>query len=245
MKFAFMTLSRLLLFALFTGSVVTDAATEDFAAERLQMLQEIDTMMAATAGQTGIARLSERVRDALSAVPRHEFVPPDQRASAYRNRPLSIGEGQTISQPFIVALMTELLKVKKTDKVLEVGTGSGYQSAILSKLVQYVYTIEIVPALGKSAQATLGRLGYANVHARIGDGYLGWPGQAPFDAIVVTAAPDHIPPALVEQLRTGGRLVLPVGTAEQQLLVLTKNANGTTTQKTVAPVRFVPLTRDR
>lgn len=225
-------------------TLVTSAVCADFAAERRSMLEQIDAMISATARETGVAKLSEPVREALSSVPRHEFVPADQRTSAYRNRPLPIGEGQTISQPFIVALMTELLDIEKTGKVLEVGTGSGYQSAILSRLVQDVFTIEIVPALGKSAQAVLARLGYQNVHTRIGDGYLGWPEQAPFDAIIVTAAPDHIPPALVEQLRTGGKMVLPVGTAQQELLVLTKNANGTTSQKTVAPVSFVPLTRD-
>jgi protein-L-isoaspartate(D-aspartate) O-methyltransferase len=176
-------------------------------------------------------------------VPRHEFVPAPARSSAYRNRPLPIGKGQTISQPFIVALMTELLQLEKNGKVLEVGTGSGYQAAILSLLVRDVYTLEIVPSIAKAAQATLGRLEYGNVHTSVGDGYLGWPEQAPFDAIIVTAAPDHIPPALVEQLRTGGKMVIPVGTSRQELMVLTKNANGTTSMRTVAPVTFVPLTR--
>lgn len=239
--------TTILLTALCTAglvTLVTAAVSADFAAERRSMLEQIDAMISATARETGVAKLSEPVREALSSVPRYEFVPADQRTSAYRNRPLPIGEGQTISQPFIVALMTELLEVETTGKVLEVGTGSGYQSAILSRLVQDVFSIEIVPALGKSAQAVLARLGYENVHTRIGDGYLGWPEQAPFDAIIVTAAPDHVPPALVEQLRTGGKMVLPVGTAHQELLVLTKNANGTTSQKTVAPVSFVPLTRD-
>jgi len=238
------TLTRHLLPLFLVISSATSTSAQDFAGKRQQMVADIDAMIAATGRETGVTRLDDRVRGALFAVPRHEFVPPEQRTSAYRNRPLPIGERQTISQPFIVALMTELLQTKPTDKVLEIGTGSGYQSAILSMLVHEVYTIEIIPALGRSAQATLDRLGYSNVQSRIGDGYLGWPEHAPFDAIILTAAPDHIPPALIAQLRTGGRLVAPVGVLQQVLLVVTRNANGTTSTRTVAPVHFVPLTRD-
>jgi protein-L-isoaspartate(D-aspartate) O-methyltransferase len=243
LKRALMTFSQILLVVLFVTRAVSEVEALNFTAERQQMVKEIDAMVAATEHATGVAKLDKRVREAMSVVPRHEFVPAPARSSAYRNRPLPIGKGQTISQPFIVALMTELLQLEKTGKVLEVGTGSGYQAAILSLLVRDVYTLEIVPSLAKAAQATLGRLGYGNVHTSVGDGYLGWPEQAPFDAIIVTAAPDHIPPALVEQLRTGGKMVIPVGTSRQELMVLTKNANGTTSMRTVAPVTFVPLTR--
>ena len=163
---------------------------------------------------------------------------------AYRNRPLSIGSGQTISQPFIVALMTDLLAVKPDDVVLEIGTGSGYQTAVLAELAGAVYSIEIVASLGKQAAATLARLGYGNVHTRIGDGYQGWAEHGPYNSIIVTAAPDHVPPALVEQLKPGGRLVIPVGKLAQELMVITKNEDGTTTRKEIVPVQFVPLTRD-
>jgi protein-L-isoaspartate(D-aspartate) O-methyltransferase len=164
---------------------------------------------------------------------------------AYANRPLPIGRGQTISQPYIVALMTELMQVKPGDRVLEIGTGSGYQAAVLSALVREVYSIEIVPELGRSAAETLARLGYRNVVTRIGDGYQGWPEHAPYDAIIVTAAPNHVPPALVAQLTPGGRLVIPVGELIQNLMVVAKAADGTTTSTRIIPVRFVPLTRDK
>jgi protein-L-isoaspartate(D-aspartate) O-methyltransferase len=167
-----------------------------------------------------------------------------QRRSAYRNRPLPIGGGQTISQPTIVALMTDLLQLKPDDKVLEIGTGCGYQAAVLAELVRNVYTIEIVASLGRAAAKTLARLNYANVHARIGDGYKGWPDEAPFDAIIVTAAPDHIPPALIDQLKPGGRLVIPVGTYSQELMVVRKQEDGSTLSEQIVPVRFVPLTRE-
>jgi protein-L-isoaspartate(D-aspartate) O-methyltransferase len=220
-------------------------AQESFDADRQRMVEEIDKIVALTASTIGVVRLDPRVRAAMAEVPRHEFVPPQERSAAYEDQPVSIGHGQTISQPFIVALMTELLQPKATDRILEVGTGSGYQAAILSRLAREVYTVEIVPALGKMSRGTLERLGYANVRTRIGDGYNGWPEQAPFEAIIVTAAPDHIPPALLAQLRPGGRMVIPVGGwFVQELTVSTKGADGTISTKTVEPVRFVPLIRE-
>ncbi len=220
-------------------------AQNDRGAERRQMVSEVAALAGLVERETGHGGLSPRVLEAMGRVKRHEFVPPAQRHSAYRNRPLSIGAGQTISQPFIVALMTDLLALKPEDTVLEIGTGSGYQAAVLAELSKDVYTIEIVESLGKGAAKTLERLGYTNVHARIGDGYQGWPEHAPYDAIIVTAAPDHVPPALIEQLKPGGRLVIPVGKLFQELMVITKNADGTTTHEQIVPVQFVPLTRDK
>jgi protein-L-isoaspartate(D-aspartate) O-methyltransferase len=195
----------------------------------------------------GPKKISRRVLDAMEKVPRHELVPADLRPMAYQDTPLPIGDGQTISQPYIVALMTELADVAPTDKELEVGTGSGYQAAVLGVLAANVYTIEIVERLGRSAAAALARLGYRNVEVKIGDGYKGWPEHAPYDAILVTAAPDEIPHALVEQLAPGGKLVAPVGGSplEQQLTVLEKDAEGKISKREVLPVRFVPLTRER
>jgi len=223
--------------------VAVSAAQEDVS-DRQRMVEEIDAMLASAAGTGGVTRLSPRVRAAMAEVPRHEFVPLEYRSEAYGNRPLPIGHGQTISQPLIVALMTELLQPAKTDKVLEVGTGSGYQTAILSALAGEVYTVEIVPELGKMARSNLERLGYSNVSTKIGDGYQGWAEHAPFDAIMVTAAPNHVPPPLIEQLRSGGRIVIPVGGFDQELLVLAKHVDGTTTTTIIAPVRFVPLIRE-
>ena len=193
----------------------------------------------------GAPPLSERTLAALEQVPRHEFVPDSQKRYAYQNRPLSIGAGQTISQPYIVALMTDLAEVTKDDVVLEIGTGSGYQAAVLSELVGRVYTIEIVEELGRRAASTLERLGYDNVTARVGDGYAGWPDHAPFDAILVTAAPEKVPQPLIEQLAVGGRMVIPVGAENetQTLQVLTKEDNGDVIISNVIAVRFVPLTR--
>jgi protein-L-isoaspartate(D-aspartate) O-methyltransferase len=184
----------------------------------------------------------ERVLRAMLRVPRHRFVPTGIRSLAYLDRPLPIGWGQTISQPYIVAYMTEAAQVAADDTVLEVGTGSGYQAAVLHELAAAVYTIEIVPGLAARARETLAELGYDRVHVRTGDGYAGWPEHAPFDAIVVTAAPDHVPPALVEQLAVGGRLVIPVGTTRQEMLVISRDSTGATVQRTI-PVRFVPLVR--
>ncbi|MBI5802139.1 MAG: protein-L-isoaspartate(D-aspartate) O-methyltransferase [Verrucomicrobia bacterium] len=187
----------------------------------------------------------ERVLTAMHTVPRHEFVPDEVRFSAYDDRPLPIGHGQTISQPFIVAFMTEQLKPLPTDKILEVGTGSGYQAAILSGLVKEVFTIEIVEPLAKRAETDLRRLGYTNVLVKAGDGYKGWPEHAPFDAIIVTCAPDQVPKPLIEQLRDGGRMIIPVGPdgGVQELYVLEKRG-GEVKQRAVLPVRFVPMTRE-
>lgn len=181
------------------------------------------------------------VLDAIRSVPRHEFVPEPLRALAYDDTPLSIGEGQTISQPYIVALMTALIRPREGMRVLEVGTGSGYQAAVLAECVGEVDTIEVIPALGRHAEALLARLGYRNVRVRIGDGYDGWPERAPFDAILLTAAPPQIPAPLIEQLGVGGRLVAPIGREVQKLVVLTRNEDGVT-REVVEGVRFVPMT---
>jgi protein-L-isoaspartate(D-aspartate) O-methyltransferase len=181
-----------------------------------------------------------RVLEAMEKVPRHEFVPDASINQAYDDHPLHIGYGQTISQPYIVALMSEVLRLEPGDRVLEVGTGSGYQAAVLAELVEEVYSIEIVEALGHEAAERLKRLGYDNVKVRIGDGYKGWPEEAPFDAIIVTAAPETVPQALVEQLADGGRMVLPVGVGIQDLLLVEKN-NGKVTESNITSVRFVPM----
>ena len=181
------------------------------------------------------------VLQAMRKVPRQEFVPESARRAAYDDCPLPIGQGQTISQPYIVALMTELARLTPESRVLEVGTGSGYQAAVLAELAAEVYTIEIVPELAHRAEGDLVRLGYKNVHFRIGDGYRGWPELAPFDAIVVTAAPEKIPPPLLEQLKVGGRLVIPVGGYQQELKVVTRTAGGYR-EETSGSVRFVPMT---
>lgn len=187
-----------------------------------------------------------RVLDALRKVPRHLFVPEQQRSQAYIDSPLPIGLGQTISQPYIVAYMTEQLMLDGSEKVLEIGTGSGYQAAILGELAQEVYSVEIIPDLGKRAQTTLGELGYDNIHIRIGDGFQGWEEHAPYDAIIVTAAPENIPQALIDQLAEGGRMIIPVGpTGGIQELVLGIKEDGKFTRKNVLSVRFVPMVRDR
>jgi len=184
----------------------------------------------------------QRVLAAMAKVPREEFVAPESRAVTYEDGPLPIGYGQTISQPYIVAFMTEQLRAKPTDRVLEVGTGSGYQAAILAELVSDVYSIEIVDPLAKNAEATLQRLGYKNVHVKVGDGYQGWPEQGPFDAIIVTCAPDKVPQLLVDQLTDGGRMVIPVGDRFAQQLYLLEKKNGQLKQSATLPVRFVPMT---
>jgi protein-L-isoaspartate(D-aspartate) O-methyltransferase len=221
------------------------AGEDEFAAARKRMLAEVELDMRETARSTGRERLDPRVLAALGKVPRHRFVPSHLADRAYENRPLPIGHEQTISQPFIVALMTELIDPKPTDRVLEIGTGSGYQAAVLAELVGRVYTIEIVRPLGERAAELLKTLGYRNIEARIGDGYLGWPEAAPFDAVVVTAAPDHMPQPLIDQLAPGGRLIAPVGARGgiQQLQLLRKDAQGRAVTRSVLEVRFVPLTR--
>src|SRR5437762_1231882 len=185
-----------------------------------------------------------RTLQAMKKVAREKFVPKELEARAYEDRPLPIGYGQTISQPFIVAFMTQELKLKPTDRVLEIGTGSGYQAAVLAELVAEVYTIEIVKPLAQSAEIRLRELGYNNVHVKAGDGYKGWPEIAPFDAIIVTAAPDHVPQPLVEQLKEGGRMVIPVGGAIAQQLNVFEKRGGALKQTAAIPVTFVPLTRD-
>ncbi len=187
----------------------------------------------------GIA--DDAVLTAIMAVPRHRFVPSELARNAYDDRPLPIGYSQTISQPYVVAFMTEAAALRPDSRVLEIGTGSGYQAAVLAEIANRVYTIEIVPELAERSGALLTELGYDNIEARAGDGYRGWPGAAPFDAIVVTAAPDHVPPALVEQLAVGARMVIPVGNFFQDILIVTKTDTGTTTES-VLPVRFVPMT---
>jgi protein-L-isoaspartate(D-aspartate) O-methyltransferase len=184
---------------------------------------------------------SARVLDVMGRVPRHLFVPEAQRGGAYGDHPLPIGYDQTISQPYIVAFMTQALDVRATDRILEIGTGSGYQAAVLGELGGQIYTIEIVAALAERARGLLASLGYRNVHVRAGNGYLGWPEEAPFDRIMVTAAPDEVPPALVAQLKEGGLMAIPVGTVFQELRILRKTASGMETLDTL-PVRFVPMT---
>jgi protein-L-isoaspartate(D-aspartate) O-methyltransferase len=185
--------------------------------------------------------VDQRVLAAMRTVPRHEFVPAELREHAYDDNPLPIGAGQTISQPYIVAAMSEAVALKGDERVLEVGTGSGYQAAVLAELAHEVYTIELEPTLAARAAEVLEGQGYANVHTRTGNGYAGWPDAAPFDAIVVTAAPDHVPPALIEQLAPGGRLVIPVGgRGYQELLLLNKTEDGVV-RRTLMPVMFVPL----
>ncbi len=186
----------------------------------------------------------ERVLTTMAKVPREEFVPADARVDAYEDGPLPIGYDQTISQPYIVAFMTEQLRLKPSDRLLEIGSGSGYQAAVLAELVADVYTIEIVEPLAKTAEATLQRLGYKNVHLRVGDGYQGWPEEAPFDAIIVTCAPDKVPQPLVDQLKDGGRMVIPVGERFAQQLYLLEKKNGQLKESATLPVRFVPMVRE-
>ncbi len=231
----------------FFYSLLTMAHAEpDFVAERDAMVRVVEQDVVATSRYTGIDKLDTGVRNALRAVPRHLFIPERLHSSAYDNRPLPIGEGQTISQPYIVAMMTQLADLKTGERVLEIGTGSGYQAAVLAEIVNHVYTIEIIDALAERAATTLETLGYSNVSVRAGDGYLGWPEQAPFDAILVTAAPETVPQPLIEQLAAGGRLVVPVGPEgrTQSLQVLQKSEDGTISTRDILPVRFVPFTRD-
>lgn len=214
-------------------------------AERDRMVDEVSAQARDTGVYTGRSRFDERVLDALRRVPRHAFVPAAQKSSAYLNRALPIGHDQTISQPFVVALMTELAAVEADDRVLEVGTGSGYQAAILAELSDSVYSIELLPGLGRRAASILTELGYDDIELRIGDGYQGWPEAAPFDAIIVTAAPPEVPEALVEQLAVGGRMVVPVGEQgrAQTLQLLVKQADGSIETRDVIPVGFVPMVR--
>ncbi len=214
---------------------------------RMDMLDAVRSSTRETAEYTGRAALNARVLDAMGRVPRHEFIGEDLRARAYLNTALPITHDQTISQPFIVALMTDFLDPKPTDIILEVGTGSGYQAAVLAELVEHIYSIEIIAALTRSAGEVLQRLGYDNITLRTGDGYAGWPEQAPFDGIIVTAAAQHIPGPLVDQLKPGGKLIIPVESSggAQQLILVEKDESGSVRERPILPVRFVPLTGER
>lgn len=230
-------ISRAIMLSLFCSPEVGAAGgADDFADER-------SNMVARQIADRGVR--DERVLSAMRKVPRHAFVPDSEKRFAYRDTPLPIGEGQTISQPYIVALMTELARPDPSHRVLEVGTGSGYQAAVLAELVQHVYTIEIEPDLASRASEVLRSLGYQNVTVRTGDGYAGWVEHAPFDIIMVTAAPDHIPQPLIDQLKPGGRMIVPVGPtyATQQLRVIQKDASGRVISRDETDVRFVPLRR--
>ena len=219
-----------------TGCGQQAPAAADFAAQRQRMVEQ-------QLKPRGIR--DERVLAAMAKVPREEFIPADVRAEAYEDGPLPIGYDQTISQPYIVAFMTEQLGPKAIDRVLEIGSGSGYQAAILAEIVSDVYTIEIVEPLAKSAEATLQRLGYNNVHIKAGDGYNGWPEEAPFEAIIVTSAPEKVPQPLVAQLKDGGRMVIPVGERFAQQLYLLEKKNGQLKESATLPVRFVPMLREK
>ena len=216
-----------------TGCHQRTISTSEAAAERQKMVEE-------QLKPRGIH--DERVLAAMAKVPREEFVPQNMRAQSYADSALPIGHDQTISQPFIVAYMTEQLRLQPTDRVLEIGTGSGYQAAVLAELAKDVYTIEIVEPLAKDASARLAQLGYNNAHVKIGDGYQGWPEVAPFDAIIVTCAPDKVPEPLAQQLKEGGRMIIPVGSGmmDQQLYLLEKK-DGELAQRAILPVRFVPM----
>lgn len=219
-------------------------AGDEYELKRQRMVNEIAAMTTETRVETGRAALNPRVLAAMLKVERHKFVPQSEVANAYQNRPLPIGYGQTISQPYIVALMTDLMRVEPNHVVLEIGTGSGCQAAILAELAKAVYTIEIIEPLGNQAKQRLQNLGYRNVLSKVGDGYYGWDQYAPFDSIIVTAAASHVPPPLIKQLKPGGRMVIPVGAQflTQYLMLVEKNADGTVSSKQILPVSFVPLT---
>ena len=235
---------RICLFAhlVFLSSALVMA--DDYALQRQQMLAEIEDDVRLTTKYIDKKSLNMQVMQVMNMVPRHEFVPDHIRINAYENRPLPIGYGQTISQPYIVALMTDLLKPQPGQRVLEIGTGSGYQAAILSKLVSQVYSIEIIEDLGKATSRLLDRLDYDNIETRIADGYDGWSAHAPFDSIIVTAGISHIPPPLVQQLKKGGRMVIPVGTRfqTQYLTLVEKDMQGAITTRQILTVSFVPFT---
>ncbi len=225
---------------------MSDPSADEYANVRRRLLERVVAETRETGDLTGFRELSEGVLRALATVPRHRFVPVEQKDLAYVDAPLPIGRGQTISQPFIVALMTELLQPDPRAAVLEIGTGSGYQTAVLAGLVRQVYSIERIPELAAAAERRLRELGYTNVEIRADDGGRGWEERAPFDAIMVTAAAATVPPALVRQLKPGGRLVIPVGEPHrsQDLRVITKDERGGVETRSVLPVVFVPLVRD-
>lgn len=222
---------------------MSSADAQDFALQRSRMVAEVEAMYTDTQRETGLKGMSPAVRAAVGKVERHRLVPSEQQGAAYANRPLPIGNGQTISQPYIVALSADLLAPRPDHVVLEVGTGSGYQAAVLAEIVKRVHTIEIIESLGRTAESRLQELGYRNVEVRIGDGYAGWPERAPYDGIVVTAAAPVIPTSLIEQLKPGARMVIPVGADGfiQHLKLVTKRADGGYDEREIIPVRFVPL----
>jgi len=240
-----MTAIPTLILFLLTSSLAWTVSNDPYSSPREKMIQAIEADVQETVAYIGRNRLNPKVLEVMGTVPRHEFVPEALREWAYENRPLPIGYGQTISQPYIVALMTDLLELGPSDKVLELGTGSGYQAAVLSPLVKQVYTIEIIPQLSESAKERLKNLGFKNVTTRGGDGYYGWKEHAPFDRIVVTAAANHIPPALLRQLKPGGKMVIPIGSpfSTQQLMVIEKDSLGNYKTRQILPVMFVPLRR--
>lgn len=237
------------LYRLFSVSIILLTSTssafafDDYWQQRQQLIAHIKDDIQKHVDYLGKDHLDSAVITAIAKVPRHEFVPEKYRHQSYKNRALPIGYGQTISQPSTVAIMTDLLQLKKTDRVLEIGTGSGYQAAILAELVAEVYSIEIVEGLAKQARLDLDRLGYQHIHTRHGDGYYGWQSQQPFDAIIVTATASHIPSALIKQLKTGGRMILPVGGRFmlQHLVLVTKHAEDNIITQQILPVKFVPL----
>lgn len=244
LKRSFNRFLYILLIMLCDGLYSSSLLADDYTQARQQLVQEIEDDVRATSLYLDKQALDPRVMKAMGDVLRHEFVPLIDRRFAYFNRPLPIGHGQTISQPYLVAVMTDLLRSAPDHRVLEIGTGSGYQAAILAELVKEVYSIEIIKPLGEQAKQRLARLGYENISTKIGDGYYGWEEKAPFDAIVVTAAASHIPPPLIKQLKVGGRMVIPVGSQfmTQQLLLVTKGKGNKITTRQILPVRFVPLT---
>ena len=227
----------------FAGSGVAMTAEPNYAVERRQMIGTIEAHVRETSFAIDRDHIGSRVLEVMGAIPRHEFVPEDLREASYEDRPLPIGYGQTISQPFIVALMTDILSVDRTSVVLEVGTGSGYQAAVAAALARQVYTIEIIPELAHRAADRVRQLGYANVAVRIGDGYFGWQDAGPFDGVIVTAAAGHIPPALLQQLKPGGRMVIPVGPplGLQHLTVVERSSDSRVRTRQLFPVKFVPL----
>lgn len=234
-------MSALLLIA---ATAEVSASDNQFDGARRALWAEVESQVSFLRSELGFDKLSPEVRLALWNVPREKFVPDEQKYYAYENRPLPIGYAQTISQPLIVAIMTELAELRPGDRVLELGTGSGYQAAVLDALGAEVYSMEIIEELGKRARDTLDKAGHQNVTTRIGDGYFGWEDAAPFDAIIVTAANDHIPPMLIRQIKPGGRMVIPVGSRylTQKLVLVSRDADGVITTREIIPVTFVPLT---
>lgn len=240
-RFLYLLLLTLILFCI---DAVAKLDYDDYSAARERMVRLIEQDVRETSSYLDKGQLDSGIMKVLAEVPRHQFVPADIRGRAYENRPLPIGYGQTISQPYIVAIMTDLIAPKPGHKALEIGTGSGYQAAVLSRLVERVYTMEIVEPLGNQATERLKRLGYDNIEVAVTDGYYGWKEHAPFDIIIVTAAASHIPPPLIEQLKPGGKMIIPVGSRfmTQQLLLVDKDAENEITVRQILPVRFVPLT---